>query len=266
MDNSSCPASLGDKMNKLSAVIICKNEEHNIRRCLESVKWADEVVIYDSGSTDGTLDICKEYGSSIYICTIWEGFGKAKRDAINHAKYDWVFVIDADEVCSNSLQAKILFILNSRDHLYAYTIKRNSFFLGNEIKHSGWQRDYTLRFFNRKYGNFNEKIVHESVEVNIPIGRIQDVLYHYTYPHISIYLNKMLLYSRLNAEQLMTRRKKGSIFSAILHSIGKFFKMYLLNAGFLDGKVGFILAVNSSFGVWIKYIYHWEMGTVEVRQ
>jgi len=256
-------------MHKLSTIIITKNEEHNIRRCLESVKWTDEVIIYDSGSQDNTINICKEYNCEIYNHNVWEGFGKAKHEAVCLAKNDWVFVIDADEECSEGLQKKILSILsssdaingvptNKSDRLYAYTIKRNPFYLGKEIKHSGWQRDYTLRLFNRQYGNFNDKIVHEYVEVNTPIGRINEVLYHYTYPNIKTHLDKMLHYSRLNAEQLLQKRKKGSICSALFHAIGKFFKMYILNAGFLDGKVGFILAINSAFGVWIKYIYHWE--------
>jgi len=246
-------------MHKLSAVIITKNEEHNIRRCLESVKWADEIVIYDSGSLDETLDICREYECAIYICDVWEGFGKAKHEAVCSAKHDWVFVIDADEVCSDALQKKILSILNDKDSFFGYVIKLNSFYLGKEIKYSGWQRDYTLRLFNRQYGNFNDKIVHEFVEVNTPIEQINEVLFHYTYPNISTHLGNMLHYSHLSAEQLLPKTKKGSICSAFFHSMGKFFKMYILNAGFLDGKIGFILAINSSFGVWIKYIYHWEL-------
>jgi len=316
------PYECEEYMNKLSVVIITKNEEHNMRRCLESVKWADEVVIYDSGSVDRTLDICKEYGCAVYNHPVWEGFGRAKHEAVCLAKNDWVFVIDADEVCSEALQNKILSVLSKREGAFAptppcpingvptntdtingvptntdtingvptnadtingvptntdtingvptntdtingvptsYTIKRNSFYLGKEIKHSGWQRDYTLRLFNRQYGNFNDKIVHEYVETSTPIGRISEVLFHYTYPNISTHLDKMLHYSRLNSEQLLSKRKKGSICSAFFHALGKFFKMYVVNGGFLDGKVGFILAVNSSFGVWIKYVYHWEL-------
>jgi len=253
-------------MNKLSIVIICKNEQHNIRRCLESIKWADEIVVYDTGSTDGTLDICKEYNTNIYTgLSCEDGFGKAKRDAVNHAKNDWIFVIDADEEISEKLRQRLLLILSSPDSLQAYKIKTNSFFLGKEIKHSGWQKEYHLRFFNRQYGNYNDKKVHESIEVNTPIGRIEEVLYHYTYPSITTQMRKLQLYGQLHAEQCSLSKKKAGICSAFFHALGKFIKMYMFNAGFLDGKVGFILAINSSFGVWLKYILYWEKVTQNVK-
>ena len=244
--------------NKISVVIICKNEENNIRRCLESVKWADEIVVYDTGSTDRTLNICAEYTSTIYVENNWEGFGKAKHDAVNHAKYDWIFSIDADEEVSECLKNKILQMKDTLNPAIAYRIKRNSFYMGKEVKYSGWQKDYTLRLFNRQYGNFNLKTVHESVETKAETQNLKEILYHYTYPQIKTHINKMIHYSELSAENLYNKHKKSCVCMACFRGFFKFLKMYVFNLGFLDGKVGFILALNSGFGVYLKYVYLWE--------
>ena len=245
-------------MDKLSVVIICKNEEQNIRRCLESVKWADEIVVYDSGSTDKTIEICNEYSCAVFHNKSWEGFGKAKREAVNLAQNDWIFSIDADEEVSEGLKKTIVDIIAHTDSLKAYRIKRDSFYMGKMIKYSGWQRDYTLRLFNRKNGNFNLKIIHESVEVDCKIGRIYEVIYHYTYPFIKTHFTKMISYSELGAISAYQKKKQSSICKAYICGVAKFIKMYIINLGFLDGKVGIVLALNSSIGVYMKYIYLWE--------
>ena len=244
--------------NNISVVIICKNEEHNIRKCLESVKWADEIVVFDTGSTDTTLNICAEYTRTIYTENDWEGFGKAKHDAVNLAKHDWIFSIDADEEVSESLREKILNMKDSLSKETAYRIKRNSFYMGKMIRFSGWQRDYTLRLFNRQYGNFNLKTVHESVETKARILKLKEAIYHYTYPCVKTHINKMVYYSELGAGSLEHKGKRVCIGTACIRGFFKFIKMYVFRLGFLDGKVGFILAINSGFGVYLKYVYLWE--------
>jgi len=246
------------KENPISIVIICKNEKDNIRRCLESVLWADEIVVYDTGSTDNTLEICKEYDCSIYTQAKWEGFGKAKNEAVNKAKYDWILSIDADEEVSENLKNSILDILKTQNSHKAYRIKRSSYFMKKMIKYSGWQRDYTLKLFDRRYGNFNFKTVHEHVETKCEIGYIDDLLYHYTYPEIKTHIAKMIYYSELGALEAIKKNKKSNICKAIFKGIGKFIKMYFLNLGFLDGKAGFVLATNTIFYVYLKNIYIWE--------
>jgi glycosyltransferase involved in cell wall biosynthesis len=245
-------------MDKISVVIICKDEEQNIRRCLESVKWADEIVIYDTGSEDKTLDICKEYTHSIYIESSWQGFGHAKHSAVNHAKYDWIFSIDADEEVTESLKDRLFQLKDTLNPALAYRIKRSSFYMGKAIKYSGWQRDYTLRLFHRQYGNFNLKKVHESVETRAETQKLHEILNHYTYPKLKTHINKMILYSELGAESLYNKQKKSGIYMACFRGFIKFLKMYVFNLGFLDGKVGFALALNSGFGVYLKYLYLWE--------
>lgn len=246
-------------MKKISTVIICKNEENNIRRCLESVKWTDEIIIYDSGSTDATLQICKEYNCKIFHNQEWTGFGNAKNNAVNFASNDWILSIDADEEVCDKLKDKIKNILSNNHNHYAFRVKRISFFMGKMVRFSGWQRDYPLRLFNRKYAEFNLKKVHESVQTSEKIRTLNEVLLHYTYPEINTHLNKMIHYSRLGAEQAFAKSKKTCILKALLNGFAKFLKMYLINLGFLDGKTGLILAVNSSFGVYLKYVFLWEM-------
>jgi glycosyltransferase involved in cell wall biosynthesis len=245
-------------MEKISAVIITKNEAKNIARCLESIKWADEILVLDNSSTDETVDICRQYNCTVHINETWEGFGKAKHKAVELSKYDWIFSIDADEQVSDELRTKIQEILEQPDPNIAFRIKRISFYLGKQIRYSGWQRDFTLRLFNRNTGNFNLKIIHEFVEVKGEIRTINEQLNHYSFPDLKTHINKMTHYSELFAEQSFQKNKKTSIFYAIIDGIGKFFKMYIFNLGFLDGKEGLILALNSAFGVYLKYLYLWE--------
>jgi glycosyltransferase involved in cell wall biosynthesis len=241
----------------LSAVIITKNEEHNIGRCLKSLGWADEIVVVDSGSTDRTMDVARGYGARV-IKTPWLGFGKTKQLAVDAASHDWVFSIDADEEVPVLLALEIMVILEIPQKL-GYRIARSSHYLGRPVRFSGWQNDAPLRLFNRKHGRFNEKILHESVEMDSKSGKISTHLLHYTYPTISSHLEKIGSYSGLGAQLLVEKGKKTNPVFAGLRGLGKFIKMYLLKLGFLDGKEGFILAVVSAFGVTLKYLQLWEL-------
>lgn len=240
-------------MNKISATIITLNEEVNIERCLKSLDWVNEIVIVDSGSTDHTIAICEKYNCKIIIAE-WKGFGKTKKNAVDAASNDWIFSIDADEEVTNDLKNKILSILED-PKFEGYKIKRTSYYLGARIKYCGWDRDFPVRLFNRKNGNFNDKEVHESVIINGQKGKVNESLLHYTYPTISSHISKMNRYTDLS---LLQQKKHYSIFSAIIFGINKFFNMYFLQKGFLDGKVGFLLCLNSSYGVFLKYIKTWQ--------
>lgn len=243
---------------KISCVIITKNEEANIGRCLESVKWMDEIVVVDSGSEDETVAICKKYGCRV-IETSWMGFGGTKRFAVEQATYDWIFSIDADEEMTPQLRETIQTLLCQSDAAAGYYVKRRSFYLQRLIRFSGWNRDCPLRFFNRKFGNFNEKKVHESVRISAPKKYIENALLHYTYPTIESHLKKMDLYSSLGAQQLKEKGRRSSVLTAILRGKIRFLKMYILQGGFLDGTAGLILALNSAYGVYLKYLKLWKM-------
>ncbi|MDD3050245.1 MAG: glycosyltransferase family 2 protein [Candidatus Cloacimonetes bacterium] len=241
-------------MNKLSVAIITKNEERNIGRCLKSVQWADEIVVVDSGSSDKTIDICQKFNCKI-VETEWLGFGKTKQLAVNNCSHDWVLSIDADEELTTELQNRIKTILQNPD-AEGYYIKRMSFYLNKLIQHCGWNHDFPLRLFNRRNGSFNEKIVHEAIEVNGTVKKIKEVMFHYTYPTISFHIQKIDFYSTLGAERISDKR--SSISKAVMRGLFKFIKMYIIQLGFLDGKIGFVLSVNSAYGVYLKYIKLWE--------
>lgn len=245
-------------MQKISVVIIAKNETANIERCLKSVQWADEIVVVDSGSTDGTLEICRKYGCRV-IHSEWLGFGKFKQLAVNSAGNDWIFSIDADEEVTPDLMTRIKEKVENPGGCNGFRVKRKSFYLGKLINYSGWQRDYQLRLFNRRFGNFNDKTVHESVQLSGKIGKIEEYMLHYTYPTISSHLQKMDRYTTLGAEGVSAKGKRSSIFGAIIRALNKFIKMYLLQRGILDGKAGFLLSLNSAFGVYLKYVKLWEL-------
>jgi glycosyltransferase involved in cell wall biosynthesis len=246
-------------MFKISAVIITKNEEKNIVRCLSSLDWADEIVIYDSDSSDKTIPLCKQFNCRIHSSSIWEGFGITKQKAVDLTHNDWVFVIDADEEISPELKNCLLSFKNSLPAFDAYQIKRISYYGNKLVKFSGWQNDYTLRLFNKNFARFNTKKVHESVVVKGKTSQINQPILHFTYPEIKTHIQKMTAYSFIGAQQAFEKGKKSTILYAFLNAFFKFIKMYFLKLGFLDGKTGFILALNSSFGVWLKYIYLWEL-------
>lgn len=241
---------------KLSAVIITKNEADNIERCLKSIEWVDEIIVVDTHSNDETVAICEKYGCIIKQVE-WMGFGKTKQFAVDQAANDWVFSIDADEEVSRELREKILKLMNNPSAV-GYYIKRDSFYLGQKIKYCGWDKDYPLRLFNKNYGGFTEDIVHESVKVSGSKQKINEPLLHYTYPTIASHMNKMNRYSDLGAEVLIEQGKSYSIFTSILLGLNKFLKMYVLKLGILDGKAGFLLCINSAYGVYLKYVKTWN--------
>jgi len=240
----------------ISVTIITKNEERNIERCLRSVSWADEIIVVDSGSTDRTVEICNQFRCRV-LQTEWRGYGLTKHFAVEQASHDWIFSIDADEEATVQLHGEIERILENPDAA-GYRIKRNSFYLRKMIRHAGWNKDYPLRLFNRKYGNFNDKVLHESVQLSGNVKKIEAPILHYTYPTIHSHVARMNKYSELGAEAALSKGKSATLAGAVARGMIKFLKMYFLQAGFLDGKIGFLLAFNSSYGVFLKYCKLWE--------
>jgi len=241
----------------LSVVIITRNEERNIRGCLASVRWADEVVVVDSGSTDNTVGLCRQSGCRV-IETEWLGFGRTKRLAVDSASNDWILALDADEQVSASLRQSIADLFGTGPDRNGYRVKRRTFYLGREVRHCGWNHDYPVRLFHRKHGNFNERTVHESVQLSGPAGTIEEAILHYSYPTVHSHLQKMERYAELGAEAMLGQGRRSSVPLALLHGAGKFLKMYVWQLGFLDGQTGFLLALHSAFGVYWKYVKLWE--------
>lgn len=237
---------------KLSVAIITKNEESNIERAIKSVFWADEIVVCDTGSSDNTIKICLENNCKVFSIT-WEGFGKAKQSAVDKTSNNWVLSLDADEVVTTELMNEIKTILQM-PKFNCYYIKRKSFYLGKEIKHCGWNNDYPKRLFDKRKAKFNDESLHESLIVEGERGKINSHLEHYTYPTIYYHFAKMNTYSDIAANKLINAGKRFSLLSSILFGVVKFVNMYIIKLGFLDGKVGFLLSLNSAIGVYLKYI------------
>jgi glycosyltransferase involved in cell wall biosynthesis len=245
-------------MSKISAIVITYNEEKNIQRCLESINWADEIVMVDSFSQDRTKEIASSFTDKI-LDLEWQGFGKQKEFARQKASYDWVMSIDADEVISEKLKEEIKSIINKDDSPDGYYIPRLSNFLGKWIKHSGWYPDYVLRLFRKDKARFNESPVHEKLVLDGKAGFLKSEILHYTDPDISHYLSKMDRYTTLSSEKLLTEGKSFTLFDLLFRPIAVFFKMYLFKAGFLDGWQGFVLACFSFFHVFTKYAKLWHL-------
>lgn len=244
-------------MKKLSVTIITLNEERNIDRCLKSVQWADEIVIVDSGSTDRTLDICREYACKI-IQTDWLGFSRTKQLAVDAAAHDWILSIDSDEEVTPELQKRIAEIIKQKNPPKGFRIRRCSYYLGKKIRHSGLKRDYPLRLFHRDFGRFNLKPVHEEIIVNGEVGQIQEVLLHYTIPNLASHIRKIELFAELGALETQQKDAKSGVFKSFMIGLAEFTRIYFFHAGFLDGRYGLILAANSAFAAYMKSLMLWE--------
>ena len=239
-------------MKMLSVIVITKNEEGRIRDCLESVQWADDIVVLDSGSTDGTVDICRKYTDRVFE-TDWPGYGPQKNRALEKAVGDWVLSIDADERISPELRAEIEQAMQS-DQFNGYEIPRASHYCGKRIHHSGWWPDYIVRLFKRDCGKFSNSLVHEIVEMQDPVGRLRNPLIHYSFSNFEEVLEKVNRYSTYNAEMLFKAGKKSNLLEAFGRGAWAFLKTWIFRAGFLDGRHGFMLAVSNAEGTYYKYV------------
>lgn len=238
----------------LSVGIITFNEERNIRACLASVSWVDEIVVLDSGSTDGTMEICREYTDRVYSDPHWPGFGVQKNRALDKITGDWVLVLDADERVNPALRAEIEGVLASESSSAdVFEMPRRSFYCGRAIRHAGWWPDYVPRLFRRGAARFSEDLVHERLIFQGRPERLRSPLLHYSYHDLSEVLQRIDRYSSAGAENLRDR-KRGSLGKAIRHGLWSFFRTYVLRLGFLDGREGFMLAVSNAEGVYYRYL------------
>lgn len=235
----------------LSVIIITYNEEARIRRCLESLKWADEIIIFDSGSTDQTLAICKQYTSLIWQ-TDWPGYGPQKQRALEQATGTWVLSVDADEVVSQPLQAEILAVTQAPDALAGYQLARPLVFYGQVIRYANGQQQ-CLRLVRRHLARFTADAVHESLLVDGAQANLKQPLYHYSVDSVHDMLKKMNHYTDLSAEQKFKAGKRGSLWRAVLAACWMFVRVYVLQAGFLDGAAGLVLAMGFAEGAFYRY-------------
>ena len=229
----------------ISVVIITLNEEHNIKHCLDSVSLFDEIIIVDSGSTDQTIDIAEKHGAKV-IHQDWLGFGPQKQYAVNQASNDWVLSIDADEYLSPELVEDIQ-KRNLDDQYCAFSFNRRSYFLGKEVKHSGWNPDWIIRLFNKKTCHFTDDLVHERITCYARLIKLNGLMYHNTYISITDIHEKTLKYGLLGK----TSRAKDK--NKYLSASWAFIRTFILKAGFLDGLTGIKIATMNAKTTFIKY-------------
>jgi glycosyltransferase involved in cell wall biosynthesis len=237
---------------KLSAIIITKNEEANLERCLRSISWVDEIILVDSHSTDATLEIAGSFNARIFTPD-WTGFGPAKQFALEQATGDWVISIDADEEVSFTLKNEIIQLFEKEPLCAGYAIPRKTQFLGRWILHSGWYPDDVLRLFRRMSGHFTPALVHEEVVVEGEVGRLNNTLLHYSYPTLEDYTRKLDHYSTLGAEDLFRAGKKFGSFQLVARPAYSFFRKLVLQKGWRDGWEGYLIACLTGAGTLLKY-------------
>jgi glycosyltransferase involved in cell wall biosynthesis len=238
----------------LSAIVITKNEETSIRRCLESVAWADEIVVVDSGSTDHTVGICEELAAKVHSTADWPGFGAQKNRALDLAHGDWVLSLDADEWLSPGLQSEIRATVAGPEDHAAYRIPRLSSYCGRFMRHSGWWPDHVPRLFRRGHARFSDDLVHEKLIVRGSIGTLSQLMLHESFASLEEVLDKVNHYSSAGARMMVADGIAGSLTSAVAHGVWTFMRTYVLKAGFMDGREGFMLAVSNAEGVYYRYL------------
>ncbi len=239
-------------MLSLSVVIITKNEEANLPRCLASVSWANEIIVVDSGSTDDTREIAWEAGATVHEIE-WRGFGPTKAFGVTKAINDWVLSLDADEEVSPALAEQIKEMLATGTNYHGFDMPRRTRFLGRWISHCGWYPDRILRLFKRGHGGIDDAQVHESVVVDGAIGHFDGDLLHHSYPTVEHYFSKSNRYTTLGAAEAFRKGKKAGLGSIVLRPLASFISHYIVRQGFRDGLEGFLISVFSAIAVMTKY-------------
>ena len=247
------------KKSKISLSIIAKNEADRIGPLLNSAKFADEVLVVDSGSTDGTQDFCKKLGAKV-VFHEWAGYAAQKQFAMEHTLSEWILNLDADEEISDSLAEEIQHaIKNAGSDVAAFSMPRLSRYLGRWIKHGGWYPDRKVRLVRRGKGTWKGEGLHEQLIVNGKIEQLSEPILHHVYRNISDHLVTINRFSDIYAVE---RGPVGGWFvlAGAVHALGKFAECYLWKLGFLDGIPGLVIAMNSAWYVFLKHAKAWESG------
>lgn len=241
----------------LSVILITRNEAHNVAGCLGSVAFADEWIVVDSNSSDGTREIAERLGAKVIRTDDWPGFGAQKNRALALASGRWVLSIDADERVSDQLGQAIRQAAAqdaATSAVAGYELSRLSSFCGQWMRHGDWYPDRVLRLFRRDCARFSDDQVHERLLVDGPIGRLEGELLHDSMPTLDSALDKMNRYTSGRALDKVRAGRSGGLATALAHGLWAFARCYLLRRGFLDGRLGFVLAVYVAEGTYYRYL------------
>ncbi len=244
---------------RLSVVMIAKNEAELLPDCLASVSWADEIILLDSGSSDATAEIARQHNVQVHHSDSWPGFGRQRQQAQSYASGEMILMIDADERVTPELRASIERVLAAPQPHTVYSIARRNLFLGRFMRHSGWYPDRVTRLYPRDY-HYNDHQVHESLESrDAHMVPLRGDLQHLTCRDFAAFQRKQFAYAEAWARQRHQQGKTCSVFSIFGHTIGAFMKTLVLRAGFLDGKQGWILATVNAQYTFNKYAALWAL-------
>lgn len=252
------------KKYPLSLVVITKNEVDNLKRCLESVPFASEVIVLDSGSTDGTIEHAQNLGARVYSQD-WLGFGAQKNRAVSYASHDWVLCLDADEALSPGLSIEIQDFFERQaygleeNQKSAFGMPRKSWYLGRWITHGGWYPDRQVRLFNKKFSRWSDAAIHEKV-ISENLEFFKSDLEHYVFKSISHQVLTNDKYSSLQATEYVKNGGRFSFYKWTFKPWVKFIECYFLKRGFLDGVPGFVIAVGAAYSVFLRWSKVWELG------
>ena len=245
----------GKNVNNISVLIITRNEEDNIRQCLDTVSWASEIIVVDSHSSDSTVRICREYTDKVFDNKFID-FSAQKNYALSKSSNDWVLFVDADERITSELKEEIS-ALNSKN-FNGYYIPRKNIIFGRYMKYGGHQNDLQLRLFIKSRSHFKNP-VHEKVVVEGSMGYLNNYIEHYSTESLSEYCKKMNSYTDMEAKRMSGEKIRFSVFRMMMKTVGKFLYQYIIQEGFRDGKEGLIYYSLSSFYVFLKHIKLWEI-------
>jgi glycosyltransferase involved in cell wall biosynthesis len=245
---------------KLTAVVITKNEERVIERCLRSLAFCDETLVIDSGSTDRTQALAAALGAKVHVHADWLGFAVQRNRGLAQAQGEWTLMIDADEWVTEPLQREILAAVRADAHVdvhadvnAAYQIPRLSSYCGQFMRHSGWWPDHVTRLLRTRAARFEGEI-HERAIVDGSLGKLTAPLMHESFRDLNQVLTKMNAYSTWGAQTMVRQGKRGSLTAALAHGFWSFFRTYVLRAGFLDGRLGLMLAISNAEGSYYKHV------------
>jgi len=244
-------------VTRLTVTVIAWNEEERLRACLESVAFADEIVVVDAESSDKTASLAREFTDKVWVRP-WPGFAAQKNFALDQATGQWVLSLDADERVTPELAARIRSIVTAQDVAAGYLIPRRNIFWGAWVRHGGLYPDYQLRLFRRGAGRFAENAVHESMRVDGPVQTLAEPLLHQSYRDLEDFVRRSNRYSTLAAADWLRRGRAVSVSGLIMKPLGRFLSMYIMRRGFLDGWRGLVLAVLYAEYVFLRMAKAWE--------
>lgn len=247
-------------MEKISVYIIAYNEAEKIEAAINSVLWADEILVIDSNSTDGTIEKAEALGARV-VQVPFQGFGDLRNQALKACQYDWILSVDADERCTPEVRDEVLSVMESSDAKDVYYIPRKNFFMGRWIKHSGWYPNYRQpQLFRKGALRYSNDSVHESFTIysDKPAAYFSNAIWQTPFKNLAEVMSKANRYSSLGVEKLAKKNKKPSMGRSLMRGLWAFIKHYIFKRGFLDGWPGFVIALGNFYGTYFRYAKYYE--------